>query len=191
VVFLILVVVWAIVLGPSLLKRRVQRANRDSIGDFHRQLRVLQRAGPTIVQPVHRLDTTLPSTQVAHRPLRGDGSGLLVVRPDAAVPSSSRTESTSESRRPDPYFHSEACRRRRDVLVVLLLTVFGTALLGLMPVARPLLVVAGVAFCALAAYLVLLVRLSNRARERESKLRYLPRPSDREPMISGRRVAAR
>jgi type II secretory pathway component PulM len=191
VVFLILVVAWAVVLGPSLLRRRIQRPSRDSIGDFHRQLRVLQRAGPTIVQPVHRLDTRLPSTQIAHRPLRGSGTGLLVVRPDAAVPSGSRSEATSHSRRPDPYFHADACKRRRDVLIVLLVTLVGTGVLGMMPVARPLLVVAGVAFCALTAYLVLLVQLSNRARERESKLRYLPGPSDREPMISARRVAAR
>ena len=62
-VLLILVAVWALVLGPSLLRRRFERRSSDSIGSFHRQLRILGRTGPTLVDPAYRLGTQLPRRQ--------------------------------------------------------------------------------------------------------------------------------
>jgi hypothetical protein len=144
-----------------------------------------------MVDPVHRLDTSLPSTQVAHRTLRGSRTGLIVVRPDAAVPISARDQRRLSARRPDPYFRAEACKRRRDVLAGLLLAVMCTAPLGIVPSARPILIFTGVALFALVGYVVLLVRLRTQARERELKLRYLPERLDRQPLVHSRRVAAR
>lgn len=190
-VLLILVLVWAVVLGPSLLRRGAQRRSHDSIGAFHRQLRVLQRTGPSLVDPIHRLDTSLPATHIGRTPSSGPSrSGLIVVRPDATLPASDFGPVDSE-RRSDPYFRPEACKRRRDVLMGLLFAVVCTGLMGVIPALRPMLVVTGVLAVALGGYVSLLVRLRNRAVERETKLRYLPSPVERESSIVVRRVAAR
>jgi hypothetical protein len=143
------------------------------------------------VDPVHRLDTSLPATHIGAN-LRGeDRPGLIVVRPDGVLPISGRHVGGSSVRRPDPYFRPEACKRRRDVVVSLLFVVVSTGLAGAIPSARPLLAVTGVGAVALAAYVVLLVRLRNRAREREMKLRYLPQPVDRESSVGVHQVVAR
>ncbi|MGA2037306.1 MAG: hypothetical protein ABSH04_06960 [Acidimicrobiales bacterium] len=191
VVLLILLLVWAVVLGPSLLRRGAQRHSTDSIGAFHRQLRVLQHTGPSLVDPIHRLDASLPATHIGAHPHSGNRPGLIVVRPDAAPPVSGQHIRASSVRRPDPYFRAEACKRRREVLLALLLVVVCTGLLGAIPAARLLLAVTSVAVVALTAYVVLLVRLRNRALEREVKLRFLPQPVDRESSIVIRRVVAR
>lgn len=190
VVLLILVLVWAVVLGPGLLRRGVQRRSTDSIGDFHRQLRVLERAGPTLVEPIHSLDTTLPSANLAQRSVGTSRNGLIVVRPDAVLPVA-RTARRTSARRPDPYFRPISCKRRRDVLTALLVTFVGSGLLGAIPAARPVLILTGIAALATAGYIALLVRLRSQALERELKLRYLPSPADRDSMLGVRRVAAR
>jgi len=190
VVLLVLVLVWAVVLGPSLLRRGVQRRSSDSIGAFHRQLRVLQRTGPSLVDPVHCLDASVPASHVGARPRTEGRPALLVVRPDHALPVPPR-RATASARRPDPYFRPEACKRRRDVLMALLFSMFCTGLLGAVPVARPVLAITGLAAMALAGYVALLVRLRTRALEREVKLRYLPQPVDRDSSVVVRRVVAR
>jgi hypothetical protein len=187
VVLLILVLVWAVVLGPSLLRRGRQRRS-DSIGAFHRQLRVLQRTGPTLVDPQHRLDVSLPATHVAHR--QGEyRRGLIVVRPDSPAPSASRVPRRPSRRRADPFFRPEACRRRRQVLSALLCLIVLTSLIGAIPAGRPALVLTVITVLATAGYLVLLVQLRNRALERQLKLRYLPEPQSHD--LAARRVAAR
>jgi hypothetical protein len=77
------------------------------------------------------------------------------------------------------------------VLLAILLLVVCSGLLAVIPAVRPLLAVTGAAVIALAAYVSLLVRLRNRALEREMKLRYLPRQVDRDSSIVVRRVVAR
>jgi len=167
VILLILVVVWAIVLGPSLLRRRAERHTGDSIGAFHRQLRVLEHAGPSLVHAANRM---------------GNASGTIpAVAPGPHPPNV----------RHDPFFRPEACRRRRDVLLVLAGSVAGTGLLGLVPALRPLLVLTAVSFVALAGYVALLVHLRSLAVEREVKLRYLPQTAHPEPTFVVRRAAAR
>jgi hypothetical protein len=56
VVVIIIVTAWAVILGPSLLKRRSRSGGDQSISHFHYQLRVLeQRAPEPIVAPAYRL----------------------------------------------------------------------------------------------------------------------------------------
>ncbi|HEY4929470.1 MAG TPA: hypothetical protein VIH95_10005 [Acidimicrobiales bacterium] len=56
VVVIIIVAAWAVLLGPSLLKRRASAGGDHSISHFHYQLRVLeQRAPEPIVSPAYRL----------------------------------------------------------------------------------------------------------------------------------------
>ena len=165
VVLLILGVVWAVVLGPSLLRRRAERHSGDSIGAFHRQLRVLEHAGPSLVNPANRMATG-PRT----------GSPANPHPPNV---------------RHDPFFRPEACRRRREVLLVLAGLTVATGLLGVVPSMQPVLVLSGLGLAALVGYVVLIVRLRNLALEREVKLRYLPQTSQPEPAFVIRRVAAR
>jgi hypothetical protein len=168
VVLLILGVVWAVVLGPSLLRRRAERHSADSIGAFHRQLRVLEHTGPSLVDPANRMVT-------AQRP---------VTSAPAAGPH-------QHDVRHDPFFRPDAVRRRRDVLLVLTATTVVTGLLGIIPSMQPVLVLTVLGFAALIGYVALIVRLRSHALEREVKLRYLPQAASPEPAFVIRRVATR
>jgi hypothetical protein len=186
VVLLILAVVWAAVLGPGMLKRVLERRSGDSIGMFHRQLRVLERAGPTLVAPAFRLTVSHPESGPRHVPPRA----LTLVPPD--VPTRRGASRGDAGGRPgrDPYFRPGACKRRRDVLLWLVTAVLGTGVLGAIPELRILLAVTALCFVLMALYLAMLVRMRSRAVERTVKLRYLPRPVA-EPTIVVRRSAAR
>lgn len=161
-ILVMLLIVWAVVLGPSLWRRRSAHHSTDSIHAFHRALRVLQRTGDPALAPVHRLAGSGPSV------LRSDGRpALLLVRPDSTPP--------EPVRRPGDvsvaFFRPEACKRRRDVFVGLVASVVGTGILGALPPLRPLLVVMLLAGMALVGYVVLLVRLRTVAEQRLAKAR--------------------
>jgi hypothetical protein len=94
-------------------------------------------------------------------------------------------------RRTDPYFRPGACRRRRDVLMVLICALTVTGLIGLIPVVHVLLFATVGIGVMLGAYVALLIRLRNQALEREAKLRYLPRTAEYAPSVALRRVASR
>ena len=188
VVLLILAVVWAAVLGPSVLRRRAERRSTDSIGAFHRQLRVLQRTGPSIVDPAYRLATTYPSRRPFH--MAGVHSAREAGGPEEEEPPL-QASSGRVLRRSDPYFRADACRRRRNILVSLLALSVGTGLLGAIPSLRPALFVAIAGAVLLAAYVGLLLYLRNLAMEREDKLRYLPSPIEPQAPAAIRRVVAR
>jgi hypothetical protein len=178
VVLLILVVVWAVVLVPGLLRRRLEARSDDSIGHFHRQLRVLERTGPTLVEGAARWRATQPTGPIASgRPgaVVSKRHGLVLVRPDA-VSSIVPAETSFTARPTDPYFHPGACRRRRDVLAAMVCVVLGSGLLAFIPMLRPILGVTAFAVLITVTYMAMLVRMRSRAIERIEKLRYLPEP---------------
>jgi len=189
VVLLILGVVWVAVLGPSLLRRRSDRRSGDSIGEFHQQLRVLRRTGPSVVPPAFRLMTTQPdeSSRRASRHSGVSGRGLILIRPDASPNFGPGGASTSQ--RPEHFFCPEARKRRRDVLCAMACVIFGSGVLGAIPALRPLLGVTALAVVGSAIYVVMVVRLGSRAAERAAKLRYFPEPVEDEPTIVIRRAA--
>lgn len=198
VVLLLLAVVWAAVLGPGLIRRRAEARSANSIGAFHRQLRVLRRSGPVTVAPVHHLRPAQTGVGgMSTHAVPGSRPGLILIRPDTLAPVLMAPESAAPAavsaptgRRPDPYFRPEACRRRRDVLLALAGGFFLTLFLGLVPTLQPLLYLSLVLLAGLAAYVVMLVRLRNLAVEREAKLHWLPETADM-PTGVERRVAAR
>jgi hypothetical protein len=189
VVLLILGVVWAAVLGPSLLRRKFERRSADSIGEFHQHLRVLRRTGPAVMPPAFRLMTSVPEDASHPNEPRGatPSRRLILIRPDAAPPPIQ--SSASAAQRSDRYFRPEACKRRRDVLASLVCVIFVTGVLGAIPVLRPLLGLTALVLLVSAVYVVMLVRLAGRATERAAKLRYLPEPAEDEPTIVIRRAA--
>jgi len=182
VVLLILAMVWLAVLGPGLLRRRAERRSTDSIGAFHRQLRVLQRTGPVLVDPAYRLEDRTDAASTA----------LRLPRPQRpARRGTARHAPRYAERRTDPYFRPDACRRRRNILAGLVSALVFTGLLGAVPALRPALFVTLVAGLLLAGYVGLLVYLRTLALERQVKLRYLPQPVEADSSVAFRRVVSR
>jgi hypothetical protein len=57
VIVLILVVLWLLVLVPTGWRRFSERRSSVSIDSFHRELHLLERTGPKLVEPAFRLET--------------------------------------------------------------------------------------------------------------------------------------
>lgn len=191
VVLLILAGVWAVVLGPGIVKRMLERRTGDSVGAFHHHLRVLERTGPALVDPVFRLDDSAPEIRPRPVPRTRPRTGLVLIRPDApGAPRRGVDAQAVSVRRRDPYFSPGACRRRRDVLLALLSALLLSGVLGAIPQLRMLLAVTASAAVLALLYLVVLVRMRTRAVERSVKLRYLPSPAPDLPVVV-RRSAAR
>jgi len=149
----LLAVVWIAVLAPPLLRKGAETRRADSIGDFRRQLVVLQRTGPSVIAPANtRLDN------------RRRGAVPTYVAPATPVV---RARPVREGLR-------SARRRRRNVLLTLGLTTFVLLAVGAVPGMHVLLVVAAVSIVLLASYVALLVRIRNAAAERDMKLSFLP-----------------
>lgn len=162
--------IWLVVLGPGMWRRRAEKHSVDSIGKFHRQLGVLQRTGPAGRRGGSRLQALRSVEPMpSGLPLVSSRSGLLVARPH---PDDALVDEESQVRRPDPYFRRDACKRRRDVLLTLVASTVGSALLGV--AMAPLLIVALLLLLVSAGYVALLVHLRRLALEREAKLRFLP-----------------
>jgi len=162
-VLMFLAAVWALVLIPTLLRRQAEARSGDSIINFRRQLRVLQRTGPRTVAPAYRLAPEAPARVLPESPARSSGAGDVVV---------TRALSAQVLRR------QRTLRRRRDTFAILLGGMLGSAALGAVPALRVLWALAAVLGLLLAGYVALLIRLRNLAAEREMKLRFLPRTQE-------------
>jgi len=64
-VLLILAVLWIVVLAPTVIRRLKEQGSGESIDSFYYQLHLLERSGPKLVPPAHRMATA-----------RSDGTGL-------------------------------------------------------------------------------------------------------------------
>jgi len=153
VVILILAAVWAVFLIPQVVRARAERGSGDSIGAFQKQLSVLQRTTPAA-----------PGMAASFRPASQPSPRARAARPGA--PAS-----------PRPAVPAEARRRRKLVLVALLAAAGTTLVLGLLPPLRPLLVLHLLVDVLLVGYVALLVRMRTAARDRASKVAYLPGPA--------------
>jgi hypothetical protein len=85
-------------------------------------------------------------------------------------------EAVPAPRHRDAYYKPEACKRRRDVLLGLVVAVVSTGLLGLIPGLGPVLYASLVSGVLLLSYVGLLAYMGKMASEREQKLRFLSRP---------------
>jgi membrane protein YdbS with pleckstrin-like domain len=193
VVLVFLAVVWAVILIPILLRRR---RSGDSISHFHHQLGILQRGDTPAVPPPYRLQS-VPATRsvtVNGAPLTTPPV-LTVVgcdqlpRPALAYlaeqgPVAPQAPGGADLRQPAPvadlpypvsdaFSRQVARKRRRDTLMVLVLTFACSLFLGMIPAIRMLWVVSAVSGVAIVAYVALLVHLRGVAEERERKLHYL------------------
>ena len=176
-VLLFLAVVWALVLVPSFWRSQAEARLGDSIGDFRRQLRVLQRTGPRTVPAAYRLAPEHPAPAVR------DPAGSAVRGATAVM--TRRTPPGPALRR------QRTLRRRRDTFVILLGGTLGCAGLGAVPGLRVLWALAAALGLLLAVYVAVLLHLRNLAAEREMKLRFLPQlqPQAQEAALLLRRSA--
>lgn len=187
-VFLILVLVWAVILAPSLIRRVRDRRSEVAVGEFRRHLRVLERAGPAVVRPAFRLQRPASGFGTA-----GVGPGvaptLTLLAPDPEPARPGTPARSPGAIRHDRFFAPGACKRRRDVVCTMLCVMVGTGLVGAIPGVRWALYVTGAAALTCALYLVALARMRRGAVERTVKLRYLPEPREEPAVVILRRVA--
>lgn len=160
-VLLILVVLWAAVLLPPLVRARSERHHGDSIGDFNYRLDVIGRTG---------------GHAAPHRAVDAPRVGMRAAPTLLARPLGSSAGMTPTQ------------RRRRDVLLALSGAVLVMLLLAAVIGAPGLWVAQGLADLLLVTYVVLLARVRAVARERQSKVRYLPHPAA--PQLALRRSAS-
>jgi hypothetical protein len=155
-VLLLLAVMW-IGAGVYYFRGRPESRSADSIGSFRRQLRVLERAAPTVIDPAHRM--------------RDGARGALFGPVAIASPfryQMAQTPSMAALHR------RQMMKRRRDIFFGLVLGVFGSLGLGVIPGLRVMWLLAACLVVVLGGYVALLVALRTQAAERESKVRFLP-----------------
>jgi hypothetical protein len=157
VILLVLVVIlWLLVLAPSLYRRFSERDSVGSIDHFHHQLNLLEHAGPKLVSPAYRLHSAVPGGSVdrageADPPMyRGK---LVLLRPvddeehaDIDDVGGAHYERVGVLDPPEPptvpgqsrgelqaYRRQQARRRRSSILLVLAGLTITTGILGMLP----------------------------------------------------------
>lgn len=194
-VLALLIAIWGVFLGVTLVRKRAEYKADSSIGAFQRQLQVLRRNSQAIDRSAGLGD---PQLAVRDDALPGFAPMQLrqlhkADRLGTGLPDNAghlAAASSAPNGRQDPYFRPEACERRRDVLLILVSALVSTGLISIIPAARMALVVTAIAGAALLIYVALLVRLRAHATEREMKLRYMPPPIEA-PVFANRRSVAR
>lgn len=97
VLVIIILVAWAVILGPGLLRRRARSGGDQSISHFHRQLRILEHSAPEpIVAPAYRL-----------RAVDGNGTPTGITYPDSGTPPKLTVVGAKELPRPALAFLGE------------------------------------------------------------------------------------
>ena len=161
VVILLLLAVWGGV-GVWWFLSRPDSHSSDSIGTFRHQLRVLERTGPTTVDPAFRMEA--------------DGLGVHGASRTATLTRSSRpvlsAAAVAGARR------RQVQKRRREVFYGLLAAVGGAVVLGFLPGLSVMWWLAALLTGVLALYVIVLIQLRASALERLEKVRYLPDPQE-------------
>jgi hypothetical protein len=155
-VVLVLVVLWAVVLTPMTVKRFRQVHTDGSIDSFHEQLHLLERAGPKLVAPAHRLETSdvpMASSATSHSTRRSD---LALVGSAGAAELGPRMLAGSGAGPAGSWSRRQVCRRLlREVLGGLVATVALTGGFGALHGLHLLWVVTTLAVLSIAGYVAL------------------------------------
>ena len=178
-VVLILAVLWAVVLGPPLVRRVMERRSTESIDSFHHSLHLLERTGPKIIQPAYRLGvaTAGAAPPVDANPGTGRPNLVLLKAVDPASGGAAVVDETSgecyerlgvppdvvEAERARPslaerageYRRQRNRRRRRDIVVGLGGTALITGLAGIAHGLHALWILTGICAVTLLAYAAL------------------------------------
>ncbi|MGD1011601.1 MAG: hypothetical protein ABR925_03580 [Acidimicrobiales bacterium] len=156
VIIAVLAVIWLIALTPMILRKLSEHQFSTSVNAFHRQLRGIRRVHPQL--PPSALDFEMPPSAA---PIADeDQESSMMVSSTPVAGSYGRP-----TRHPTPQL-----ARRRRVLAVLVATMLGLFLLGIIPGLAVLWDISLLAFGITAAYLALLIHFHRCAVERESKV---------------------
>ncbi|MGA2805633.1 MAG: hypothetical protein ABSF89_14805 [Acidimicrobiales bacterium] len=158
VVIAVLAVIWVIALTPMMLRKLSERRFSNSVDSFHRQLRGMRRAYPRLAASAVDPEMALSATATAD-------DGVWASSP--VTPSRVPRSEVSQHR---PRRLAPQSARRRRVLLVLVTTMLGFFLLGMVPGLKVLWDLALLAFAATAGYLALLIHIHRRAVERDVKV---------------------
>lgn len=164
-VVLVLVIVWAAVLTPRVIRHFREGRSHSSIDSFHEQLHLLERTGPKLVEPAYRLGPaeTSQGAALAARPTGGltlvDQSPTRV--PEPHLPQVVRSRRSSWERR-------RVRRRRRDLLLGMIAVALLTGGLGAVHALHLLWAVTGVSALAIAGYVALVAYAQMLHAEREA-----------------------
>jgi hypothetical protein len=175
-VFLVLAVTWAVVL-TFWFRSRSQPSFSDSVTQFHRHLRVIERAAPTTMAPANRLRGPV-SAPLSLGPMlstarAGDRwAGIDTTPPDGPIPAfdpvrrgaAYRDQIATNRRR-------RVQRRRRDVLIVLAVVAAATLVLTLVDRIPDAALAQIVSDVVLAGYILLLARARTAAVRRSARRR--------------------
>jgi hypothetical protein len=105
VLVIIILVAWAVILGPGLIRRRARGGSDQSITHFHHQLRILEHSAPEpIVAPAYRL-----------RSVDDSGSPTGITYPDTGKPPVLTVVGAKELPRPALAFLGEPAREDATV----------------------------------------------------------------------------
>jgi len=157
VVIAVLAVIWVIALTPMMLRKLSERRFSNSVDSFHRQLRGMRRAYPRLAA-----SAADPEVALSMAPMADAGARAPAVTP-------SRTQRSDLFERPARRTAPQSARRRR-VLLVLVATMLGFFLLGMIPALNVLWDLSLLAFAATAGYLALLIHIHRCAVERDAKI---------------------
>lgn len=173
-VVLILVVLWAAVLGPRIVHRLREQEPLGSVDSFYHELHLLERAAPKTVVPANRLETAQspwPGSTGYPSVSSMPGRPSLVLLPP--VGSTERADDPADrggyagrpslAARDRVYRVRQSRRRRRDILLALVAVMVFTGGLGMMHSFRSLWDLTMVAGVVLVAYLALAVRAQQLA----------------------------
>lgn len=204
ILLLLIAVLWIVVLAPGVVRRFTERHGAGSIDHFHKELRLLEHAGPKAISPAYRLHTAQPGAATliptGTEPSIAPGSArprLVLVRPvdqdtdaDVAGADGAQYARVGLIAHPEPaistaqttaglaaYQRDVARRRCTTVLQVLAVLAIGTGILGAVPSLRLAWIFSGVTGMAALG----LVGLIAYAREIEVQRRVHARPPSPRP----------
>jgi hypothetical protein len=164
VVLFVVVVLWAIVLGPLAWQKRADARKNRSIDAFRRRMARLAPAEPLAARPA-----------VAARPAgSAPPAGATVVRIAPPAP-------PAPPPRPAPP-REVVLRRHRRLVAGLLVAMAATLVLGVLPPLRGFWGLHLMLDTAFVAYAAVLRRRRRGLVEQAAKVRYLPEPAERPPL---------
>ena len=165
-VVLVLVVLWAAVLTPRVIRHFREGRSHSSIDSFHEQLHLLERTGPKLVEPAYRLgsdDTAVPGAALATRSTRG-----LALLDESSTRSPPPRRTQGASRQQSVWERRRTRRRRRDLLLGMIAVAVLTGGLGAVHALHLLWAVTGVSALAIAGYVALVAYAQMLHAEREA-----------------------
>jgi len=157
VVIAVLAIIWVLALTPMMLRKLSEHRFTTSVDSFHRQLRGMRRAYPRLAASAAEPEMMLSVAEPAD-----DGGQMPYLQP-APV---SRPQTVARSAHPGV----QAAARRRRVLLVLVGSILGLFLLGIIPALRVFWGLSLLVVATTAGYLAVLIHIHRGSVERRAKV---------------------